>query len=151
MKHVATGLALSLSLLTAACGSSEKADGEGTSLSAGAVAEAGEAVSCTNLPAHVALPGDAKVSLCTQAEVDPGHRSGTVVMTTAEAPDAVIAFYKARAKETGIPDSIANSDPQPGMGPMYSARDGTKRSFMAITRPLDGGRTEVTLNWGADN
>lgn len=145
MRSIATAAALAFALLMAGCGSSDT--GASTS-----VAEAGTGTSalCENLPPHVALPADARISLCTQNETSPGHRSGAILLTTEQAPDAIIAFYKAKAKEARIPDSISNNTPQQGMGPMYSAREGTKRSFMVITRPVDGGRTEVTLNWGAD-
>ncbi|MFM5929480.1 MAG: hypothetical protein ACKOPQ_01075 [Novosphingobium sp.] len=150
MNPVAMALALCALGLTAACGTSGEAGKASAAADAEGKAQAGEAVTCSDLPPHVALLAGARISLCTRAETSPGHVSGTIVMTSGEAPDAVIAFYKTNAKAAGIPDSIANADPQPGMGPMYSARDGSKRSFMVLTRPAEGGMTEVTVNWGMD-
>ncbi|MFM6931851.1 MAG: hypothetical protein ACKOUT_06365 [Novosphingobium sp.] len=145
MKPIATVAVLAFALLTAGCGSSD-----GGASSAVAEAATGTSALCENLPPHVALPADARISLCTRNESSPGHRSGAILLSTEQAPDAIIAFYKAKARQAGIPDSVSNTSPRTGMGPMYSAREGTKRSFMVMTRPIDGGRTEVTLNWGAD-
>lgn len=149
MKSLRAALLFAAILPLAACGSTDETaapDGSGPPSS-----PAQAAVKCEDLPKFVALMDGAKVSFCpsNSAEGKP-HRSGTVTYSVAATPAQVIAFYKARAAAEGIPDSIANPDPGQGMGPMYSARDGTRRSFMAMTKPLDTQTTEVTLNWGED-
>lgn len=142
-------LALVLPALLAACGSSDSGAAAGSGGDATLTATAAQ--DCGKLPAFVALAEGAAIAFCFQKETEPGHSSGTVMYTTSQAPSAVIEFYRAKAKAAGIPDSLSNTAPEAGMGPMYSARDGTRRSFMAITKPLPDGKTEVTLNWGMDH
>ena len=58
----------------------------------------------------------------------------------------VTARSKGRAAASGLKDNLASATPNP----MYSARDGEKRSFMLMTEPNAGGGTQVTVNWGRD-
>lgn len=133
---------LLLASLTA-CGGGGDAAGDAATPSPAAPTQAAVA-SCDGLPAHAVLAADAKVSLCTHGETGPGHVSGTVIYTTGQSGDAILAWYKGKAAEFGLKEGVNTSA-------AFSATEGTKRSFMALVAPAEGGAgTQVTLNWGMD-
>jgi hypothetical protein len=104
---------------------------------------AGGPMDCSKLPDFVPLYADAKVTTCVSGGgVDPGHESGTVIYTVAAEPAAVLAWYKNKADSAGLPKVISTDT-------IYAAREGSKRSVMAMTEKLAIG-TRVTLNWGRD-
>ena len=110
---------------------------------ANAVAAAGTAADCASLPDFVPLYADARVETCVSGPgVDPRHESGTVIYTTGATPEAVIAWYKEKANAQGLAPALSNAT-------MFSAREGSKRSLMAMTETARGA-TKVTLNWGRD-
>jgi uncharacterized protein (DUF2235 family) len=57
-------------------------------------------------------------------------------------PDAIIAWYKDKAVLDGLVPALSTST-------LFSARDGGKRSMMAMVETVRGA-TKVTLNWGRD-
>lgn len=111
---------------------------------ANAIVGAGAApVDCSELPGFVPLYGDARVETCVSGPgVDPKHESGTVIYTTGATPAAVLAWYKEKAAAEGLAPALSSET-------MFSAREGSKRSLMAMTQTVKGA-TKVTLNWGRD-
>ncbi len=98
---------------------------------------------CAKLPDFVPLYADARVETCVSGPgVDARHESGTVIYTTGATPDAVIAWYKDKAALAGLTPALSNTT-------MFSAREGSKRSLMAMTETVKGA-TKVTVNWGRD-
>lgn len=141
MKTLHLASLCSLTLLAACGGGGDKTatqgDGKVVSVAAGA------AVECKDLPPYAELMSDAAVSVCSRGQTRPGHVSGSVLYTSAMAPEAVIAFYKEKAAAAGLHDGMN----VPGM---YSAVDGAKRSMMVMPKVKDDGKTHVVLNWGRD-
>lgn len=136
-------LALALPLGLAACGGpGEKASAPPSQSPSVAAASASL---CNGLPDFVALVRTEAVSTCTMGETQPGHVSGTVAFVTRDAPDAVIAFYKAKAAQAGIPEDVTDTS---GEGIMFLARDGKGRSVMAHAVASRSGGSDVTVNWG---
>lgn len=109
-----------------------------------AVAGAGNApADCSKLPDFVPLYADARIETCVSGPAgEPRRESGTVVYTTGATPDAIIAWYKDKAALDGLAPALATPT-------LFSARDGGKRSIMAIVENVRGA-TKVTLNWGWD-
>jgi hypothetical protein len=109
-----------------------------------AVAGAGSApADCSKLPGFVPLYADARVETCVSGLAgEPRRESGTVVYTTGATPDAIIAWYKDKAVLDGLVPALSTPS-------LFSARDGGKRSMMAVVETARGA-TKVTLNWGRD-
>lgn len=100
-------------------------------------------MACTGLPAHVALLPDASVSLCTKGETAPDRTSGTVIYVTASKTPEVLAFYREQADKAGLKPGVSTPT-------SYSAIDGTRRTMMAMVADGEGGKRQVTLNWGVE-
>jgi hypothetical protein len=109
-----------------------------------AVAEAGNApADCSKLPDFVPLYADARIETCVSGPAgEPRRESGTLVYTTGATPDAIIAWYKDKAVLDGLVPALSTPT-------LFSARDGGKRSMMAMVETVRGA-TKVTLNWGRD-
>lgn len=109
-----------------------------------AVAGAGSApADCSKLPDFVPLYADARIETCVSGPAsEPRRESGTVIYTTGATPEAIIAWYRDKAALEGLVP--ASSSPT-----LFSARDGGKRSMMAVVESVRGA-TKVTLNWGRD-
>lgn len=109
-----------------------------------AVAGAGSApADCGKLPDFVPLYADARIETCVSGPAgEPRRESGTVVYTTGATPEAIIAWYKDKAVLDGLVPALSTPT-------LLSARDGGKRSMMAMVESVRGA-TKVTLNWGSD-
>lgn len=109
-----------------------------------AVAAAGSApTDCGKLPDFVPLYADARIETCVSGPAGEPHReSGTVIYTTGATPEAIIAWYRDKAALDGLVPALATPS-------LFSARDGGKRSMMAVVETARGA-TKVTLNWGRD-
>jgi hypothetical protein len=130
--------------MLAGCGGGASApSGEGA---ADAVASAPAPVTCKSLPDFVAIADGATISLCTQGDTSgtssaTKRTSGTVIFTVPKAPDAVLAWYRDKAKQAGMADGLVTSS-------SYSAR-AVHRNVMVMVQ-AEGSGTQVTLNWGVD-
>ncbi|CAN5518802.1 hypothetical protein BH09PSE4_BH09PSE4_01910 [soil metagenome] len=101
------------------------------------------AAECSNHPDFVVAYADAKFIGCFRGGSPiPHHESGTIIYTTAASALTIQGWYKGQAIVSGMHDGLRSEN-------MYSARDGTKRTFMVLTAPAASG-TKVTLNWGRD-
>ena len=109
-----------------------------------AVAGAGNApTDCSKLPDFVPLYADARIETCVSGPAgEPRRESGTVIYTTGATPEAIIAWYKDKAVIEGLVPALSTPT-------LFSARDGGKRSMMAMVESVRGA-TKVTLNWGRD-
>jgi hypothetical protein len=109
-----------------------------------AIATAGAApADCSKLPDFVPLYADARIETCVSGPAGEPHReSGTVVYTTGATPEAIIAWYKEKTAIDGLVPALSTPS-------LFSARDGGKRSMMAVVETARGA-TKVTLNWGRD-
>ena len=141
-------LVLALALALAACGSGGDKAAPPPGQSPSASADAGSL--CNGLPPFVSLLRAEVVSICTKAETQPGHVSGSVIYVTRAAPDDVIAFYKAKAEQAGIPIDVIEPSAD---GIMLLARDDgfqdkRGRSLMAHAAARRSGGSDVTVNWG---
>ncbi|MGN6820593.1 MAG: hypothetical protein ACTHJR_18200 [Sphingomonas sp.] len=120
-----------------------KADARGPATTASVAASSDAPADCSKLPEFVPLYADAQVETCVSGPAgEPRRESGTVVYTTAAEPGAVIAWYKDKAIGDGLVPALSTPT-------LFSARDGSKRSVMAMVETVRGS-TKVTLNWGRD-
>ena len=133
-------ITISLGLLMAACSSGTAPAGGNATPSAAQTTSAPANVACNQLPDHVALIDDAKVSLCTRGKPFPNRESGTIFFTTARPAINVIGWYREHAHAAGFSDGI-------GTATTYSVVPKGGKSMMVLTRPADNG-TQVTINWG---
>jgi len=97
-------------------------------------------VACENLPDHIALLDDAKVSLCTRGKPFPDRESGTIIYTTARLAADVLGWYKQRAHGAGFSDGLTTPA-------TYSVAPKGGKSMMVLTE-ASGSGTQVTVNWG---
>jgi hypothetical protein len=98
---------------------------------------------CSKLPDFVPLYADARIETCVSGPAGESHReSGTVIYTTGATPEAIIAWYRDKAAIDGLVPALSTPT-------LFSARDGGKRSMMAVVETARGA-TKVTLNWGRD-
>ncbi|WP_066810447.1 hypothetical protein [Sphingomonas asaccharolytica] len=98
---------------------------------------------CSKLPDFVPLYADARIETCVSGPAGEPHReSGTVIYTTGATPEAIIAWYRDKAAIDGLVPALSTPS-------LFSARDGGKRSMMAVVESVRGA-TKVTLNWGRD-
>jgi hypothetical protein len=98
---------------------------------------------CSKLPDFVPLYADARVETCVSGPAGEPHReSGTVICTTGATPEVIIAWYRDKAAIDGLAPALSTPS-------LFSARDGGKRSMMAVVETARGA-TKVTLNWGRD-
>ena len=110
--------------------------------SAAVSADTGE-VDCKGMPAFAALTKDAVIDGCFISQAGPGFGNGTVIFATMLGADAVIAFYRSKARASGLADGPAASG-------AYAANDGRKRTIKVTTSPGENGGLRVTLNWTQD-
>ena len=95
---------------------------------------------CSKLPDFVPLYADARIKTCVSGPAGEPHReSGTVIYTTGATPEAIVAWYKDKAVLDGLAPALSTPS-------LFSARDGGKRSIMAVVETARGA-TKVTLNW----
>ena len=122
----------------------QSAEEPGPAAAAIAGAGAGDApTDCSKLPDFVPLYADARVETCVSGPASEPHReSGTLVYTTGATPEAIIAWYRDKAALDGLVPALSTPS-------LFSARDGGKRSMMAVVETARGA-TKVTLNWGRD-
>ena len=115
-----------------------------TTTATAAVASAGNApADCSKLPDFVPLYADARIETCVSGPAgEPRRESGTVIYTTGATPEAIIAWYRDKAAIDGLVPALSTQT-------LFSARDGGKRSMMAMVENVRGA-TKVTLNWGRD-
>ena len=133
-----------LSLGGCEAGNDNQSAGErGPTTTASVAASGSGPADCSNLPDFVPLYADARVETCVSGPAgEPRRESGTVVYTTGATPDAIIAWYKDKAALDGLVPALSTAT-------LFSARDGSKRSMMAMVETVRGA-TKVTLNWGRD-
>lgn len=121
----------------------QASDERGPATTSSVAAAGGKPADCADLPGFVPLYGDARVETCVSGPgVDPRHESGTVIYTTGATPAAILAWYKDKTAAEGLAPALSSET-------MFSAREGSKRSLMAMTQTVKGA-TKVTLNWGRD-
>ena len=121
----------------------QSADERGPTTTASVAASGSAPADCSKLPDFVPLYGDARIETCVSGPgVEARRESGTVVYTTGATPDAIIAWYKDKATLEGLAPTLSTAT-------MLSARDGNKRTLMAMVENVRGA-TKVTLNWGRD-
>ena len=133
-----TQILLVATLALSAC--SSEAPPANESAPSPAVSSEAAVVDCANLPEHVTLPEDAKISLCTRGKTSDTRESGTIIFTTAMAAPAVLAWYRDRAKAMSFRDGLVTPA-------SYSIIPDQGRTLMAMTAAAPNG-TQVTLNWG---
>lgn len=148
MKQVILVALLAVSL--SACGGGSATTSTDTATSAGNAAMADRtaptsgtataSVACDNLPDHIALLDDAKVSLCTRGKPFPDRESGTIIYTTAKPAADVLGWYKQRAHDAGFSDGVTTPA-------TYSVVPKGGKSMMVLTE-ASGSGTQVTVNWG---
>ncbi|MES2986766.1 MAG: hypothetical protein V4808_02560 [Pseudomonadota bacterium] len=145
MRFAAPGLAI----LLAACGDS----GTGTSgtsnpaaqnvaaaAATGTPANETAAVECGKKPDFVPVYADAKITICTTEGAEGSQQSGTVIYTTAVAPNVALAWSREQANASGLGQRMLSET-------MYSAGETSKRSIMIVVEP-EGAGARVTVNWG---
>jgi len=124
-------------------GNDNQSAGEREPASTAIAGAGGGSADCGKLPDFVPLYADARIETCVSGPAGEPHReSGTLVYTTGATPDAIIAWYKDKAVLDGLVPALATPT-------LFSARDGGKRSMMAMVETVRGA-TKVTLNWGRD-
>jgi hypothetical protein len=143
MPRPVSPLALALPLVLAACGGSGEKASPPPSQSP-ALAAASDNL-CNGLPDFVSIERAEVVGTCSMGETQPGHVSGTVAYVTRDAPEGVIAFYKGKAAQAGIPADVTDNSSD---GITFLARDDKGRSLMAYAAPRRSGGSDVTVNWG---
>ncbi len=75
----------------------------------------------------------------------PAGPGGLVTYTTEADPEAVIAFYKARAEAAGLASTMAMNQ---GEARAYSAvGSGAGSNLQVVASPTDAGETSVQLSW----
>ena len=102
-------------------------------------------VPCDDRPDFAPVRDDARITTCTSGPTAGGLTSGTIIYTTAADPRAVKDWAKEQVRGAGLTGNIEADTPHP----MYSAREGTRRTMMLLTEPHGGG-TRVTVNWGRE-
>ena len=118
-------------------------DDRGPTTTASVAAASNAPSDCSKLPDFVPLYADARIETCVSGPAaEPRRESGTVIYTTGATPDAIIAWYKDKATIDGLVPALATPT-------LFSARDGSRRSIMAMVETVRGA-TKVTLNWGRD-
>jgi len=140
--------ALGLTMLLAACGGGPDTSGTSNPAAQNVAVAAAEgtpaaqtaAVECTKKPDFVPIYGDAKISLCTSTGDEGSQQSGTIIYTTAAAPNVALAWSREQANASGLGQRMLSET-------MYSAGETTKRSIMVLVEP-EGSGTRVTVNWG---
>ncbi|MBX3563001.1 MAG: hypothetical protein KF730_00345 [Sphingomonas sp.] len=140
--------ALGLTMLLAACGGGAKTSGTSDPAAQNVAAAAAEgtpanqtaAVECGKKPDFVPVYGDAKITICTSDGGEGGQQSGTIIYTTAAAPNVALAWSREQANASGLGQRLLTDK-------MYSAGETTKRSLMVLVEP-EGSGTRVTINWG---
>lgn len=76
----------------------------------------------------------------------PAGPGGLVTFVTADAPDAVVAFYRQRAESAGLTSTMAMSQGEArAYGAAQGAEDGA--SVQVVASPDGEGRTSVQLAW----
>ena len=110
--------------------------------SAAVSADAGE-VDCKGMPSFATLTADAVIDGCFISQAGPGFGNGTVIYATSLGADAVIAFYRSKARTSGMADGPAATG-------AYSANVGSKRTIKVTTKPGGNGGLRVTMNWTQD-
>ena len=102
-------------------------------------------IPCTGLPDYAPVYPGGKVTLCTQGDSGGGKIGGAVGLTSGDAPDALVAFYKGKAAEAGLtPDTELDQ----GGSKVFSAMDGDRTVRIQALPEADGGATAI-LTWGA--
>lgn len=141
--------ALGLTMLLAACGGGTKtvgtSDAGGQNVAAAAAtgtpANQTASVECGKKPDFVPVYADAQISVCT-TEGSPGsQQSGTIIYTTAAAPNVALGWSREQANASGLGQRMLSET-------MYSAGETTKRSIMVLVE-AEGTGTRVTVNWGS--
>jgi hypothetical protein len=104
------------------------------------------AESPTRVPAYAARYPGAQHQEGVTAESDAGP-GGLVSFTTADAPEAVIGFYRSRAEAAGLQPVMemnqGDTRAYKAQGPNGAA------SVQVVASPLEDGRTSVQLTWSA--
>lgn len=96
---------------------------------------------CSNKPDFVPLYADAQITSCISAPDGlPRHISGTIVYTTAAAPDVVLGWSRSQINASGLAHRSLSAN-------KYEAGEETRRSIMVVVDRYQD-RTRVTLNWG---
>ena len=77
----------------------------------------------------------------------PAGPGGLVTFTTEADPDAVVAFYRARAEAAGLASVMSMNQ---GDARAYgAARDGSGARVEVVASPVETGQTSVQLTWSA--
>ncbi len=99
----------------------------------------------TDLPSYAAPYPGAELSDQTR-HASNGASGGSTSFTTADSPEAVIAFYKTRAEAAGLRSMMAMNQ---GEARAYGAAGGAQglQSLQVVAAPAEDGGTTVQLNW----
>ncbi len=102
-----------------------------------------EVVAAPSGPA--AAPGAPSLDQPAVTASGPAGPGGLVTYTTEADPEAVIAFYKARAEAAGLASTMAMNQ---GEARAYSAvGSGAGSNLQVVASPTDAGETSVQLSW----
>ena len=118
------------------------ANGETATINTGAAAASGA------MPAGVAAYPGAK-STVTMTGSEGGKKGGMAVLETPDAPDKVIAFYKAEAARMGFTQEVSeiNSNSDGEAASTYTAK-GSDGTGLVVTAALNDGKTIITIMGG---
>lgn len=106
---------------------------------------AAAAIACAGLPTYAPVYPGAKITLCTQGDSTPGKIGGAVGFTSPDAPDAIVARYRAGAVAAGLTPGL---DLDQGGSKVFSAQDGDRTMRIQALPEASGGSTAI-LTWGA--
>lgn len=95
----------------------------------------------------VIYPGGTPTGPATVAQ-GPEGPGGIVSFTTESSPDAIIAYYRRTAEAAGLASVMAMNQ---GEARAYGAAadDGSGRLLRVVATPMEGGGTDVQLDWTA--
>jgi hypothetical protein len=143
LRIILAGAMLSLGGCEAGNDNQSAEEREPTITTASVAAPGNGPTDCSKLPDFVPLYADARIETCVSGPASEPHReSGTVIYTTGATPEAIIAWYRDKTALDGLVPALSTPS-------LFSARDGGKRSMMAVVETARGA-TKVTLNWGRD-
>lgn len=100
----------------------------------------------SQLPSFVPLYPGAKVQSRMQAASE-GGKGGGIVYTAKAQPDAVIAFYRDKAKAEGMVERMVMRSEEAHI--LVAAAKDNKHSFRVSATPAEGG-SQVSVFWSGD-
>ncbi len=109
----------------------------------------GNAAAGGKLPGGVGLYPGAKQTANMMGEQD-GKTGGVAVLETSDAPDKVVAYYKAEAQKLGFTKNVSNMNTTSDgkTATTFTAEGADGKSGIVVTATADGGKTTVTIMGG---